>query len=419
MVRLLLVSALALGFAEARAEGVFMVVKGDIKVEKAGKASPAKVGMKVMPGDTVLAGKDARAKIVMKDKNVLNISPESKILIEKYVANEQTNDKNVVLNVLYGKVRSTVNQKYDGEKNKFHVKTPSAVAGVRGTDFISSYRPEVKKAEFITFEGRVEVGKLDGTGQIVNSVMVDPGQMTSTIAGAPPQEPTEVPKNELAKLETDSSADKSNSGERQPANEQRQPESDKNKNEKKQPESNQGATNDQKNQDQGKSPEGDKSQQGDSNKRGSQATGGPGAPRGSPGAGVPGGGPGNAQGEGYDNGQGAKAGYGDQPGKPGTSSNEGGTIYGGANSPNGGPRDPASLTPGPLGPPPVGGGECMFCGVEGPIGGDYANVAPPPPIGDFLPPLPPPMPGIGDVYRPPDDLIRQNRTLLLINVVYQ
>src|SRR6186997_722482 len=105
MVRLLLlVSVLLICAPKAFAEGVFMVVKGDIKVEKAGKATPAKVGMKVVQGDTVLAGKDSRAKIVMKDKNVLNVSPDSKILIEKYVSNEAKNDKIVVLNVLYGKV---------------------------------------------------------------------------------------------------------------------------------------------------------------------------------------------------------------------------------------------------------------------------------------------------------------------------
>src|SRR5688572_7607774 len=115
MVRcLILVSALILAAPNAWAEGVFMVVKGDVKVEKAGKQTPAKVGMKVMPSDVIIAGKDSRAKVVMKDKNVLNISPDSKIVIEKYVANEAKNEKNVVLNVLYGKVRSTVNQKYDG-----------------------------------------------------------------------------------------------------------------------------------------------------------------------------------------------------------------------------------------------------------------------------------------------------------------
>ncbi|MEQ1876506.1 MAG: FecR family protein, partial [Bdellovibrionia bacterium] len=208
MVRnLLLVSALILGFSQARAEGVFMVVKGDIKVEKDGKQTPAKVGMKVMPADTVIAGKDSRAKIVMKDKNVLNISPDSKITIEKYVNTEATGEKNVTLNVLYGKVRSTVNQKYDGEKNKFHVKTPSAVAGVRGTDFITGYKLETKQSEFVTFEGQVEVGQIGKNGEIKNPVFVNPGEKTTQTAGGAPQAPKEIPKQELAKMEGESKAE--------------------------------------------------------------------------------------------------------------------------------------------------------------------------------------------------------------------
>ena len=65
--------------------GVFMVVKGDVTVTgKDNKAEPAKVGKKVVQGDIISAGKEGRAKIVMADKNVLNISPETQIKIEKY-----------------------------------------------------------------------------------------------------------------------------------------------------------------------------------------------------------------------------------------------------------------------------------------------------------------------------------------------
>jgi len=214
MVRhLLLISALVMSVimngSSAWADGVFMVVKGDVKVEKNGKQTPAKLGMKVIEADTIIAGKDSRANIVRQDKNVLNISTESKIFIEKYVSNEATNEKNVTLNVLYGKVRSTVNQKYDGEKNTFHVKTPSAVAGVRGTDFISSYQPDTKQAQFVTFEGHVEVGKMDGTGKITNAVMVNPGQ-TTTSEGGKPAPPSNVPKSDLAKMDSDSKSDNKN-----------------------------------------------------------------------------------------------------------------------------------------------------------------------------------------------------------------
>jgi hypothetical protein len=193
----------------AFADGVFMVVKGDVKVEKSDKKIvPAKVGMKVNQSDTIIAGKDSRAKVVMQDKNVLNISPDTKILIEKYQFDESKDQKNVTLNVLYGKVRSTVNQKYDGEKNKFQVKTPSAVAGVRGTDFLTQFSQSSHQAKFVTFEGKVEVGTPGPGGTIRNSVFVNPGQSTSMNKGAlRPQAPAAIPKQELAKIENETKAE--------------------------------------------------------------------------------------------------------------------------------------------------------------------------------------------------------------------
>ena len=50
--------------------------------------------------------------------------------IEKYTNDAKTDSRQVELKVEYGKVRATVEQKYDGEKNSFNVKTPTAVAGV-------------------------------------------------------------------------------------------------------------------------------------------------------------------------------------------------------------------------------------------------------------------------------------------------
>ncbi len=190
-------------------DGVFMVVKGDIRVQaKAGTEVKAKVGSKVQEGDIVIAGADSRAKIVMVDKNVLNISPDTKIVIEKYKFDQAKGEKNVSLNVLYGKVRSTVNQKYDGEKNTFNIKTPSAVAGVRGTDFLTGFNPVTNTSKIVTFEGQVMTGSgMDASGKILNAVAVNPGQFTVASPGAPPAPPAEVPKSELASMNSESKAD--------------------------------------------------------------------------------------------------------------------------------------------------------------------------------------------------------------------
>lgn len=187
-------------------QGVFMVVKGDVKLTTSGKTDPAKVGTKVSPGDTITSGPDSRAKVVMADKNVINISPDSKITIEKY-ENDGKDKKNVELKVEYGKLRASVEQKYDGEKSKFNIKTPTAVAGVRGTDFLTGFNAANRTTQVITFSGTVAFGTPGPGGSIQNPVFVQQGQMTSSVGGKVPDSPKPVPKEELNKLNNETKAD--------------------------------------------------------------------------------------------------------------------------------------------------------------------------------------------------------------------
>ena len=79
--------------ALAQVSGTFMVVKGDVQVQGAdGKTEKAKVGKKIFPKDTIVAGADSRAKVVMSDKNVINVSPDTKIVLEKYIFDEATSN---------------------------------------------------------------------------------------------------------------------------------------------------------------------------------------------------------------------------------------------------------------------------------------------------------------------------------------
>lgn len=195
--------------------GVLMVVKGDVTVisSKDQKSTKAKIGTKVFPGDTIETKKEARAKLVMVDKNIINISPDSKFQLEKYEYNAQTNKKGAILNVIYGKVRATVSQKYDGEENRFQVKTKSSVAGVRGTDFMVSFSETTHTAKVVTFEGRVEVGQgVDATGRIQNPVTVDPGQFTVANVNAPPSLPAAVPQEEFKSLSQSTVAETPDTG---------------------------------------------------------------------------------------------------------------------------------------------------------------------------------------------------------------
>lgn len=183
--------------------GVFMVVKGDIKIQKAGQAAAAvKVGSNVMAGDMVISGADSRAKIVMNDRNVIYVSPKTKMTIEKYSDGKQ-GAKNVELRLDEGKVLNNVHQKYDGEKEKYLIKTPTAVAGVRGTSFFTSFDVKTRVTEVITQSGTVSFTSLDAKGAALGTVLVNKGEGSRAGTAAPPEAPKAVPMEQMKQVESD------------------------------------------------------------------------------------------------------------------------------------------------------------------------------------------------------------------------
>lgn len=196
--------------------GVFEVSKGDIKVQSAQtkQITAAGVGAKICSGDTVISGKDSRAKLKMEDGNELNISPDSKIALENYQFDPAQNKKKVLLNILQGKVRAATKQENmyndksrDGADNSFQVKTKSAVAGVRGTDFLTGFDPKTNKSEVVTFKGKVEFGQPGPGGSIQNAVQVGAGQKTEATPGQPPAPPKSIPPRELQQMNSETKAD--------------------------------------------------------------------------------------------------------------------------------------------------------------------------------------------------------------------
>lgn len=338
--------------AEAQSvHGVLRVVKGNVQIKsgKNGQTSRARMGEKVYPKDTVITAKDSRAKIVMVDNNEINVSPESQIEIQNYEFDPAAGKKDVLLNVIYGKVRSKVEQKYDGKTSKFQIKTPSAVAGVRGTDFLTGFQAGVTNV--VTFEGKVDFGMPGPNGTIRNPVSVTPGMSATAVMGAPPTPPVPVPKTELAKMDGDTKADgpKPNAP---PAGDQRAPSNDSGNKENKD-NNRDGAKNEPKN-------DGQKG-----NGQGNSGNGkGNGGPNGGPKAGAPG-----AGGEGDKN-----------------ANNNSGPKAEGGRAPASGSGAPKA-GPGPNAPPPGG---CTMCG--GDVAGPTGPVMPPPP--------PPPMACPGGVCAP-------------------
>lgn len=154
-------------FVLANGYGIATLVKGSVQVLTSdGKNKIIKRGDKVFESDTIVTASKSIVRVVMVDTNIIDVYPNSKVLIQQYIYSPQEDNKNVRLEVVSGQIKSTVKQKYDNEKNKYNVKTPAIVAGVRGTIFTTQHELQTGTSRVFTHEGNVMVGKLDAQENI-------------------------------------------------------------------------------------------------------------------------------------------------------------------------------------------------------------------------------------------------------------
>jgi hypothetical protein len=116
--------------------GQIKVSKGAVHIERAGGRLPAPVGAKVEAADVVVTGPDGSVGILFADATLLSAGPNSVLAIDKFAFDSTTNQgvfestlKNGTLAAVSGKIAK---QSPDSRK----VRTPAAVLGVRGTEFV-------------------------------------------------------------------------------------------------------------------------------------------------------------------------------------------------------------------------------------------------------------------------------------------
>ena len=110
-------------------------------------------GQRLHESDTLETEKSSSVKVRFDDGNVFNLSEESKLKIERVRHLSVEKKRQTILNLIKGKVRSKVLKKYKNAGSFYRVKTRSAVAGVRGTDFVVSFmqgRKEVTTVQTLT-----------------------------------------------------------------------------------------------------------------------------------------------------------------------------------------------------------------------------------------------------------------------------
>lgn len=184
---LIMVMALAIP-AFAGAAGKFTATEGRVDILRPGmsRAVPVAAGAEVSEGDIVRTKSGAFAEIRFVDGTVLRLTESSRIEIKEYLMRGDKRE-NGTLRLLRGKVRATVSKGlgrvipviYSGPST-FRIETPTAVAGVKGTDFFVFY--SMGATGVFVLEGAVDTAGTDAPGTVVR---VRGGQYSVVERGRP------------------------------------------------------------------------------------------------------------------------------------------------------------------------------------------------------------------------------------------
>ena len=143
-----------------------------------GNIASAKEG--VFWNDTLRTEGAGRARVTLKDGSILSLGSNSELKVVEHDPTSQQTE----LELNYGRLRSKVTP-ITKPGGKFTVKTPTASAGVIGTDFVVIY--EGGHMQVIVYSGIVQV--IGPTGAVIATV--NPGQMVDIVNGiASPPSPT-------------------------------------------------------------------------------------------------------------------------------------------------------------------------------------------------------------------------------------
>jgi len=152
-----LLCLLAPAVAFAGEAGVVVRVNGVPTVQRGGKTELLKRGTAVSTGDVIETDANSKAKIVFNDDSVLAIGPKSRINVSDFALN--ATGRTVRLHVLAGRFKVAI-AKFLGGNTDYEIRTPTAVAGVRGTVLWGDTDLDAVCA----LEGSIEVRPRTGAG---------------------------------------------------------------------------------------------------------------------------------------------------------------------------------------------------------------------------------------------------------------
>jgi len=124
--------------AQAADIGRIKVARGAVTIQRGGASLPVSVGMAVQASDVVATGSDGSVGITMTDNSLLSAGPNSVLALDRYDFDDVTSEGHFDASLRKGTLAVVSGRLAQQSPDAMKVRTPSAVLGVRGTEFVVS-----------------------------------------------------------------------------------------------------------------------------------------------------------------------------------------------------------------------------------------------------------------------------------------
>jgi len=138
-------ASLACSGALAADIGLIKVSKGNVEIQRAGGKVPAKVGTGLQTADVIVTGADGSAGITFSDNSLVSVGPNSVFAIDKYQFDTTTHAGEFEGNLKQGRLSAISGKMVKQSPESMKIRTPSAIMGVRGTEFVVQVDEPIKK----------------------------------------------------------------------------------------------------------------------------------------------------------------------------------------------------------------------------------------------------------------------------------
>lgn len=119
----------------------------------------------VFSGDRIETGPQGQAQIIFRDQTKLVVGPNSTMIIDAFVFNDNDTARQISINAVKGAFRFITG---NSSKDAYSITTPTSTIGVRGTEFDVSVENTTGVTRVVNFEGIAIVCRRDASGQVVD-----------------------------------------------------------------------------------------------------------------------------------------------------------------------------------------------------------------------------------------------------------